>query len=333
MSVTVRQLESCRHAAVLARSESSSAMAPTVEATAQSSRLLERVADYVSLTKPRVASLVLVTVAVGAYVGFAGSPEWLVIFHAVIGTGIVAGGASAINQALERDSDRLMRRTRTRPVPAGRIEVFAAGWFGAGLCVAGTAYLAAFTNGRAAALAALTAILYAGVYTPLKRVTSLNTATGAIPGALPPVIGCVSATGQVTIEAGVLFAILYLWQFPHFLAIAWLYRDEYRNAGLKMLPGIDMDGSFTGRQMVTYSLALLPVSLLPSVLGVSGPAYFVGAMTMSVGFLACAIGFGLLASDARARLLLRASLVYLPILLVLLMADLRGDAWLARVWF
>jgi protoheme IX farnesyltransferase len=282
-----------------------------------------RLRDYVALTKPRIAAMVLVTVATGAYVGAAGSPAVAALCHAVLGTAIVAAGASALNQVLERGSDARMRRTRNRPLPAGRLDCREAAIFGTVLIAVGVAYLALAVNGRVAGLAGLTAVLYVAAYTPSKRWTTLNTLIGAVPGALPPVIGWAATTEQLGAEAGVLFLIVFLWQFPHFLAIAWLYRDEYRHAGLQMLSGVDRDGSMTGRQMVAYSLALVPVALSPRILELAGMFYFWGALLLSVGFLGCSIRFALAATDERARVVLRASLLYLPILLVLLMADLQ----------
>jgi heme o synthase len=279
-------------------------------------------ADWVQLTKPRLSVMALLTVAAGAILASAGAPDWLVIAHALVGAALVAGGASALNQLLERDSDALMRRTENRPLPAGRLQPVQVFVFGTGLAVSGVVYLAVMLPHPLAALvAALTFLSYVFAYTPLKRRTSLNTLVGAIPGALPPVIGWTAVRGSVSAEIGVLFVILFLWQVPHFLAIAWMYRADYRRAGLCMLPVVDPDGSMSGRQMVWYCLALVAASLMPLVVGGAGPVYLVGALLLGAGFVASALGFACQRSLARARVVLRASLIYLPALLGLLLLD------------
>lgn len=285
-------------------------------------RVFARLTDYVELTKPRIAIMALVTVAVGSFVAASGSVEPWLLLNTISGTGLLAAGSSVLNQILERDVDALMRRTRNRPLPAGRISVPEATRFGIVLSVAGLAYLAVAVNLLTAALGAATLVLYAFVYTPLKRITSLNTVVGAIPGALPPVMGWAAVRGSLGIEAWSLFLILFLWQFPHFLAIAWLYRDDYAKAGLKMLPVVDYGGGMTGRQMILYSLVLVPVSLAPSWLGFAGSMYFIGALGLSLAFLAFAVVFAARVTQASARNLMRASLIYLPVLLGLLMWDL-----------
>lgn len=279
-------------------------------------------ADFVELTKPRIALMALATVVVGAFLASAGSPEPRLLAHVLLGVGLVAGGASALNQLLERDVDARMQRTRNRPLPAGRLNPAEVGWFGAVLGIAGVVYLALAVNVLTSLLAAFTLCTYAFLYTPLKRKTTLNTVVGAVPGALPPVLGWTAVRGTLDIEAWSLFAIVFLWQFPHFLAIAWIYRDDYTQAGLKMLPSLDFRGSATARQMVLYSLALLPVSLLPSTLGLAGGFYFFGAMILGTCFLATAIAFCVFDKNTQARQVLRMSLVYLPGLLALLMFDL-----------
>ena len=281
-----------------------------------------RLADYLVLTKLRVNVLVLFTVASGAVLAAGHLPDGGLLFHTLFGTALVAAGASALNQLLERDSDLLMRRTENRPLPAGRLQPFEVLCFGAGLGAAGVAYLAVTARHPLAALvAAITFVSYVFVYTPLKRKTSLNTLVGAVPGALPPVIGWTAVRGRIDPEAVALFAILFLWQVPHFLAIAWMYRDDYRRAGLGMLPGLDRDGSLSGRQMVSYCLTLVPVSLMPAVVGQAGPWYLAGALVLGLGFLGTALAFVRRRSLARARGVLRASLVYLPVLLALLLLD------------
>jgi protoheme IX farnesyltransferase len=279
-----------------------------------------RFADYVELTKPRVAVLVLFTVAAGAWLAGRSELDPLLVLHTVCATALVAAGASALNQLIERHSDARMRRTENRPLPSGRLQPLEVLLFGLGLGAVGLAYLGLATRQPLAVLvAATTFVLYAFVYTPLKRVSTLNTLVGAVPGALPPVIGWTAVRGTLAPEAGLLFAILFLWQVPHFLAIAWIYRDEYARAGLCMLPVVDPAGKITGRQMVLYCLALVLVSLLPVLAGYAGPVYFAGAALLGLVFLRATLGFLADVSNARARRVLRASLLYLPLLLALLL--------------
>jgi protoheme IX farnesyltransferase len=284
--------------------------------------VLGRIADYIELTKPRVAILVLFTVAAGSVLAARGAPDLIDLLNALMGTALVVGGASALNQYLERHTDMLMQRTENRPLPAGRLQPLEVMVFGSLLGAAGLAYLAATVHQPLAALVAGFAFLsYVFVYTPLKSRTSLNTLVGAIPGALPPVIGWAAVTGSISSEIVLLFLIVFLWQVPHFLAIAWLYRQDYARAGLQMLPVTDGTGQKTSRQMVSYCLALIPVSLAPTTLGLAGPGYLLGAIVIGLGFLACAVTFARSATLAHARLVLRASLLYLPVLLALLVLD------------
>jgi protoheme IX farnesyltransferase len=280
-----------------------------------------RVVDYLDLVRPRVALLVLFTVGAGALAGGgAGSP--LEVLHAVLGTALVAAGASALNQLLERHTDARMRRTEGRPLPAGRVLPGEVLVLGVGLAAVGVAYLAlALRQPLAALVAAFTFVSYVFLYTPLKRRTTLNTLVGAVPGALPPVIGWTAIRGRIDPEAIALFLILFVWQVPHFLAIAWIYREDYARAGLRMLPVVDQEGTQTSRQMVHYCLVLIPASLLPVALGLTGPAYALGAVLLGLGFLASSLRFAQRCSDSQARRVLRASLVYLPALLALLLAD------------
>jgi protoheme IX farnesyltransferase len=281
-----------------------------------------RVADYIALTKPRVAGLVLFTVAAGAWLAAQGALDLPALLRTLCGTGLVVGGACALNQLLERHRDALMRRTEARPLPAGRLEPLEVAVFGAVLGVGGIVYLGVLARQPAAALAAGAAFVsYVFVYTPLKGKTTLNTLVGAVPGALPPVIGWAAVRGALDPEAVALFAILFLWQVPHFLAIAWIHRDDYARAGMQMLPVVDRQGGFTGRQMVVYCLALIPVSLAPAFFGLAGPLYAAGALVLGVGFLRRAVGFSRAKSVGQARLVLRASLVYLPALFALLFLD------------
>jgi protoheme IX farnesyltransferase len=291
-----------------------------------------RAADYVALTKPRIAAMALLTVAAGALLARRGDVPAAVLLHAVIGAALAAAGASALNQWLERDSDGMMRRTRSRPLPAGRLQSAEVFVLGLVLCVAGVAYLACTLATPAAAIvAAVTCATYVGVYTPLKSRTTLNTLVGAVPGALPPLIGWSAVRGNITVEAINLFLLLFIWQVPHFLAIAWIYRDEYARAGLCMLPVVDRTGRRTARQMVLYCMTLLPVSLTPVVLGDAGRIYLAGAVVLGLVFLASTLRFRRTHSVPDARRVVRASLVYLPAVLALLLID-QAFPWLALPW-
>lgn len=281
-----------------------------------------RVADYIELTKPRVAVLVLFTVGAGVLLAGGRAFPLVILLHTVFGTALVAAGASALNQWFERDTDTLMHRTEKRPLPSGRLQALEVFLFGMLLGCCGVLYLAlTLSHISAAVTAALTFVLYTAVYTPLKRRTPLNTLIGAVPGALPPIIGWCAVRGELSHEAGVLFLIVFLWQIPHFLAIAWIYRDEYGRAGLRMLPVVDRNGRKTSWNMILYCIALLAVSLQPVMLGSAGVLYFVGAMLLGVAFLATALGFQRWRSLCQARRVLRASLVYLPGLFALLVLD------------
>jgi protoheme IX farnesyltransferase len=281
-----------------------------------------RLADYVELTKPRIAVVVLFTVAVGYLLAAGGKPELVPLWHTLFGTALVASGASALNQLLERHSDARMRRTEGRPLPSGRLHPAEVLVFGSALGVGGVFYLALMLRQPWAALvAAVTFASYVFVYTPLKRVTTLNTLVGAVPGALPPVIGWAAVRATASAEVVTLFLIVFLWQVPHFMAIAWIYRDDYARAGLRMLPVGDRAGRATGGAMVAYCLALLLVSLTPVLAGSAGAMYLAGALLLGLGFLACAAGFARSCTVAHARRVLRASLIYLPALLALLLLD------------
>jgi heme o synthase len=284
-----------------------------------------RFAAYVSLTKPRLVLLVLVTVAVGFLFGARGrAPREasLSLAATVLGTALVAGGAGALNQWLERERDARMRRTANRALPCGRIAPSEAAVFGGLLVFLGTAVLLLGANWLAALIALLTFVLYVFIYTPLKTWTTLNTVIGAVPGALPPLIGWGAATGRLGVEAWALFLIVFLWQFPHFLAIAWIYREDYQRAGFRMLTVGDTLGIKTGRQAAVYALALIPVGLMPAIVGLAGPVYFAGALLLGLWYLCEAVRFWLEASDRRARCLLRASFIYLPAVLSLLLFNL-----------
>jgi protoheme IX farnesyltransferase len=276
---------------------------------------------YLALTKPRIVFMVLVTVGVSFLMGARGSAHPATLSLTLLGTALVAGGASTLNQWLERARDARMRRTANRPLPTGRVTALQAACFGAVLSVLGSAILALGANGLAAAVAVATLLLYVLVYTPLKPLTTLNTAIGAVPGALPPVIGWAAATGTLGIEALALFLIVFLWQFPHFLAIAWIYREDYARGGMRMLPEADPKGSRTGYQATAYALALVPAGLLPATVGLAGPIYFAGALVLGLHYLIAAARFWSSVSDATARRLLRASFLYLPAILLLLVLN------------
>lgn len=280
-----------------------------------------RTADFLALTKPRLNLLVVLTTAVGHYLGAGASTEPVTLVYTMLGTALVAGGAAAINQIAEREADALMHRTRTRPLPDGRLHPVEATWFAATVTVLGLALLAWGANLLAATVALVTLVSYAAIYTPLKRRTWLATMVGALPGALPVVIGWAAARNELSIEAWVLFAIVFLWQTPHFLAIAWLYRDDYRRAGFPLLPVVEPDGRSTGWQAVAYATALVPVSLAPLLVGLAGGVYAVGAPILSVGFAVLALRFFARRTSAAARTLFLGSLTYLPLLWGLMIAE------------
>jgi protoheme IX farnesyltransferase len=280
----------------------------------------EAFADYLELTKPRITSLVVFTTLVGFVVATSpGSLRALPLLAVLAGTTLVAAGASAVNMLLERDTDALMLRTRMRPLPAGRLRAQEALLFGLVLTAIGLALLSWLCGGLTAAVAFSTWASYLFAYTPLKRRTSLSTLVGAVPGALPPVIGWAAARHSLDGGAFVLFAILFLWQVPHFLAIAWIYRDDYARAGLPMLPVLDREGRLTGRQAVIHSLALLLVSLTPVAAGFGGRVYLAGAVLLGMALTVAAFRLAVLRTAAAARALFLASVLYLPALLALLL--------------
>ena len=273
------------------------------------------------LVKARLTFLVLLTTLVGFYVGSRGGLDWMLMVRALAGTTLLACGASALNQLWERKHDAKMRRTESRPLPSKRLTPQTVLIFGGVCSVGGLAYLAFAVNLLTALLGAATLVSYVFIYTPLKRVTWLNTAVGAVPGALPPLMGWTAARNELSIEGWALFAVLFFWQIPHFFAIAWLYREEYEKAGFVMLPSLDADGSRTGRQAVSHTLGLLIVSLLPFIFRLAGSAYLVGALVLGLLFLGFAILFSAQLTRARARQLFFASILYLPLLLILMVID------------
>jgi len=279
------------------------------------------IADLVTLTKPRLNLLVLLTTLAGLYLAVPDGLPISIVLHTLVGSALVAGGASALNQALERDTDQLMRRTSRRPLPAGRLSATVATVFGIVLASAGVIELAVWVNFVASGIALGTLVSYVAAYTPLKTRSSLSTLVGAVPGALPPVIGWSAATGEVSLPALVLFGIVFFWQMPHFLAIAWMYRDDYARAGMPLLPVSEPDGRRTGRQALIYAAVLWPVSLMPTVVGLAGAPYAALATGLGFMFVGLSAFFARDRTQATARQLFLFSIIYLPLLLTALVVD------------
>jgi heme o synthase len=277
--------------------------------------------DYLALTKPRITWLILMSTGIGFY--FGSKPAWrlLTLLHTIIGTGLLASGTAALNQWFEREADSKMRRTNARPLPSGRLGEERALLFGLVISVAGFFDLQLFVNPLAALLGALTLVSYLFLYTPLKQRSPHSTTIGAIPGAMPPLIGYAAASGTLTWEAWALFAILFLWQFPHFYAIAWMYREDYERAGIRMLPVVEPDGESTARRIVWFSVALIPISLIPTFLSMAGNVYLFGALALGLLFLYAGVRISFDRTRQRARKVLLASVVYLPVLYGLLLFD------------
>jgi protoheme IX farnesyltransferase len=292
--------------------------------TQQRTRRHTRTSDFLTLTKPRLNFLVLITTLGGMYIAAPDGVALPILIHALVGTALVAGGAAALNQVWERDTDSLMRRTRMRPIPSHRLRVSDAAWFGTLLSAAGLIELTWKVNPLAAVVAAATLVSYVFVYTPLKTRTSLSTLVGAVPGALPPVIGWAAATGTISIQAVVLFGIVFLWQMPHFFAIAWLYRDDYEHAGIPLLPVLEPDGRRTGQQALLYAAVLWPVSLLPAVLHIADVPYSIIATILGFGLIALSAVFARERTTKTARNLFLYSILYLPLLWSALVID--------RIW-
>ncbi len=287
-----------------------------------------RPALYLEITRPRITFMVMLTTAAGfvlsqgAQGASGGGPLPLALFfHALVGTGLVASCSSALNQVIEREHDAKMRRTEERPLPAGRLDPDRALAFSVALGVGGLVYLALAVNLLTALLGAVTLVAYVFVYTPLKRVTSFATVVGAAPGAMPPVMGWAAFSGHLGAGAWALFGILFFWQLPHFLSIAWMYRSDYARAGYPMLPVLEPDGASTARQAVLWAAALVPLSLVPSALGLTGMVYAVGASVLGLGYLAASITFGRRRTGTSGRRLLLASVLYLPGILAVMLAD------------
>jgi protoheme IX farnesyltransferase len=282
---------------------------------------LARPAGFLALTKPDVTFLVVLTTFAGFYLGSAGSLDLPRLLHTLFGTTLVAAGTSALNQYFERVSDARMRRTASRPLPLGVLRPAEALWFGCGLILSGTAHLAVLVNGLASLLALATAVSYLAAYTPLKKRTTWATLVGAFPGAVPPVIGWAAARGSLGAGAWVLYAVLFFWQFPHFLAIAWMYREDYARAGIRMLPVVDRSGSATFAQIVLMAAALVPTSLLAAVVGLAGVRYFFGAVLLGMALVQVCLWASRSKTNVRAKWLMHATVLHLPLLLGLMMLD------------
>jgi protoheme IX farnesyltransferase len=289
--------------------------------------------DYIALTKPRITWLILMSTGIGYFFGlpatqgwraFLSNISWLSLLYTIVGTGLIASGTAALNQFFERDGDRRMRRTAGRPLPAGRLEEGPAFGFGVGLSVAGFCALWLGVNLLAGLVGVFTLASYLFLYTPLKRRTWWSTTVGAIPGAMPPVIGYAASSGVINREALILAAILFLWQFPHFYAIAWMYKDDYAKAGIRMLPVVEPDCRSTARQIVLFGIALIPVSLIPAAFHMSGAIYFAGALALGLWFLYSGVRVALDRTLARARGVLMASVLYLPLIYGLMLINRPG---------
>lgn len=279
------------------------------------------ISAYIELTKPRILVLIILTAMAGFGMAVEGEVDKLLILNMSIGVMLIAAGTATLNQFFERNLDLLMKRTALRPLPSGRLSPEKARNFGIVTSIIGTLYLALFVNPLTSLLGLLTIISYLFLYTPLKTRSPLSTLVGAFPGAMPPMLGWAAARGEVGLEAFVLFAIMFLWQFPHFLAIAWMYKDDYARAGICMLPIVDKEGVMTGRQIVLYALALVPVSLMPTMIGLTGSLYFFVAFVLSLGYLYFSINAARLRTGLQAKRLLQASIVYPPLLFIFMLLN------------
>jgi heme o synthase len=283
--------------------------------------LTNRASAFITLTKPDVSFLVLITTAAGYYMGARGPVNWLHMLHTVFATMLIAAGTATLNHYIERDSDRFMRRTAGRPLPTGVVQPREALFFGVALALAGAGDLYFVGGLLPCALGVATCLSYLLAYTPLKKRTVWATFVGAFPGAIPPMIGWAAATGSLGRGAWLLFAILFIWQFPHFHAIAWMYREDYARAGILMLPVVDRDGSRTFRQIIGFAAALVLVSLLPALLGMAGVLYFFGALVVSTALVQVAVWAANSKSNARAKWLMHATVLHIPLLLALMVYD------------
>ncbi len=282
---------------------------------------LSRPAAYLALTKPDVSFLVVMTTFAGYYLGSRGPVDFVRAAHAVFGTTLVAAGTAALNHYLERDADARMRRTAGRPLPSGQLQPAEALWFGVALAAAGTLYLALASGALASLLALATCVSYLALYTPLKTRTTLATLVGAFPGAMPPLIGWAAARSSLSLEAWILYGILFLWQFPHFHAIAWMYREDYARAGIRMLPVVDRAGDATFRQILWTALLLVPMSLLAGVVGLAGVRYYFGAVVLGLALTQTCLWAARTRTNVRAKWLMHATVLHLPLLLGLMMYD------------
>ena len=292
-----------------------------IDSPSSASVFVRRVEDYIELTKPRLVLMILITTAAGFYLGTHGTVNWMLFLHTLIGSGLTAAGVLGLNQYLERDVDSKMQRTQQRPLPAGRMHALEALLFCVFLTGSGMLYLTVFVNPLSGFIISLIVVSYLFVYTPLKRKTALCTLIGAFPGALPPVVGWVAVQGTLSGSAWVLFAILFLWQLPHSLAIAYIYREDYASAGLKLLPVIHPDGTSTRHQIVINCLALFGVGLLPTLFNIAGGFYFFAALLIGGMFLASGIYLEKTRSVKAARYVLHASLLYLPLIFLTMAID------------
>ncbi len=291
---------------------------------AERTSYLQKFADYLSLTKPRIISMVLFVAAAAYYLAAAGRMDYLVLTHALIGTAMATGGALALNQVAEEDIDTRMDRTRERPIPGGRLRRIDALLFGTSLLIFGVVYLIATVNAMTAFLTSLTGTMYLLLYTPLKRISSWNSVVGAIPGAMPPVIGWAAATGKISLESTILFFILFIWQIPHALAIGILYREDFIAAGIRLLPVEDEGGKRTGFHVISYCLALLPIGMMPTLIGMAGPVYFAASFILGLMYLGTGIYLAASRSVVAARRLFYVSLVYLPLVILAMVLDRVG---------
>jgi heme o synthase len=286
------------------------------------------IADYLAMTKPRAMIVVWITAAAGFLVGLAEEPmnagRWALFFHLGLGVMLQGGGSIALNQVLEVGHDRRMKRTSDRPLPAGRVSAQAGFIYGIALSIIGTLWLAYFVNGICAILGGLSIVTYVLLYTPLKRRTTLNTAVGAVPGAIPPMMGWAAIRNDLDLEAGLLFAILFVWQFPHFLAIAWLYRQDYGRAGYVMLTRFDETGRITAHQMIVNTFMLWALSLTPYIFGLMGPAYAIGATLLSGVFFGLSFVFAAKRDNGAAKMMLKASVIHISLLMIAMVLDKSG---------
>jgi protoheme IX farnesyltransferase len=277
--------------------------------------------DFIALTKPGLVMMVVLTTCIGFYLGSIGPFDWLLLIHTLIGTSLSAGGSLALNQFIERDRDAMMHRTQKRPLPSGRLQPRQALWFGVGITTFGMAYLALLVNVLSCLVTISITASYLFLYTPLKKRTTLSTVFGAIPGALPPVTGWAAARNEIGLESGILFTIMFLWQLPHALALAWMYRDDYARAGFQLLPIVDPDGRVTSTQILINCLALTAVSLTPTIIGLTGILYFFVALGAGLGFLGFAVHLTITRTSASARKLFFASLLFLLVQFVTMAID------------